>query len=307
MSWAEITLLVFGLIVVLLFMGVPVAAGLGLVAMFSAFFLLPAGGGIGYVPWNVSSSFVLTSIPLFVFMGEVFLYGGLSEQLYYGSSALVSRFPGGLLHSNIFSCAIFAAVSGSSVATAAAIGTIAIPELKKRGYDERMLLGSLAAGGTLGILIPPSIPLIIYGALVGEFVGALFMGGVFPGIMMALIFMAYIAFRAKINNKIAPRIEQMSIKESILRAINIWPVVVIIIMILGGIYRVITTPTEAAALGASVALVFTLAYRRMNWQKLWWSFLGAVRISTMVLFIIIAATMVAEILALLRVPADLAS
>ena len=162
MSWEIITLITFGLILLLIFMGIPVAIGLGLGGILCAYFFLGNLGISGYVPWQLLNGFILTAIPLFIFMGELLLHGQFTGRLYDGSSALVGRLRGGLLHANIVSCAIFAAISGSSVATAATMGTIAIPELEKRGYETKITLGSLAAGGTLGILIPPSIPLIIY-------------------------------------------------------------------------------------------------------------------------------------------------
>ena len=306
MDWVIITLVTFGLILVLLFMGTPVAVGLGMAGVFTAFVFMGKMGIIQYTYWQVCNSFILTAIPLFVFMGEVLLHGKITGRLYDGSTAIVGRLPGGLLHSNIVSCAIFAAISGSSVATAATMGTIAIPELEKRGYETRITLGSLAGGGTLGILIPPSIPLIIYGVIVEESIGRLFMAGIIPGIMLASLFMLYIGVRVMLHPKMAPSIEKASFKRRMISAVGMWPIIVIMVMILGGIYTGIMTPTEAAACGASVALLFTLAYRKMTWPILHNCLLSTMKTSTMVMFIIICANMVAGTLAMLRVPDALA-
>lgn len=308
MSWGIITIIVFGAILLFIFMGVPVAVALGLVGILSANLLLGGTAVAEYVPWRVCNSFVLTALPLFIFMGEVLLYGEISKRIYDGSVALVGNLPGGLLHGNIVSCAIFAAVSGSSVATAATMGTIAIPELEKRGYDSRIVLGSLAGGGTLGILIPPSMPLIIYAVLVEESVGRLFIAGVFPGVMLALLFMIYIAVRSKMQPKLAPPLERMgTLKLRILRALRMWPIFVIVVIIIGGIYLGVTTPTEAAALSASVALIFSLAYRKMTWSNFQKCLLSTVKTSVMVLFIVIGASIVAGTLGILRVPDSIAT
>ena len=307
MDWSTITLFVFGLILLLLFMGTPVAAGLGLVAMLTAVLFLGKMGGIAFAPWTLSSSFIMTAIPLFIFMGDLFLYGGLSKKLYDGSTAIVGKLPGGLLHANIVSCAVFAAISGSSVATSVTIGTMAIPELEKRGYDIKLVLGSLAAGGTLGILIPPSIALIIYGVLVGESVGALFMGGIIPGILLSLLFMLYIGFRVLRRPALAPSYVTMPWKSRIVKALEVWPTVILIGIIFGGIYTGVMTPTEAAAVGASVALLYSLAYRKITWRLFTKSLLSAVKTSTMVLFIVIAANMVSGTLSFLKVPAEMSA
>jgi len=306
MPWQVITAIVFGAILLFLFSGVPVAASLGAVGILSAFFFLGRTGAVAYAPWKVCASFILLAIPLFVFMGEVLLYGEISRVLYDGSAALVGGFPGGLLHANIVSCAIFAAVSGSSVATAATMGTISIPELEKLGYDTKLILGSLASGGTLGILIPPSIPLIVYGVLVEQSIGKLFMAGILPGIMLASIFMMYIAIRTKIQPKLCPPFDKIPLKQKALRAARMWPILVIMVIILGGIYSGVMTPTESASCASSAALIFTLAYRKMTWSILRQCLLSTVETTSMVLFIIVGANMVAGTLSLLRVADDMA-
>lgn len=300
--WAVATLVIFGMVFLFLFIGMPVAGGLGIAAIIGGILFLGNFGLAAYVPWEVGDSFVLTAIPLFIFMGEVLLRSGLSIRLYDGAAAVLGRLPGGLLHANIGSCAIFAAISGSSLATAATIGTVALPELEKRGYDNKIACGSLAAGGTLGILIPPSISMIIIGAMTEQSIAKLFIAGVFPGIMLVGLFISYIVVRVIIQPQLAPPFETIPMKRRALNIIRMWPVMVIMLFVLGGIYLGVTTPTEAAAVGAFMAMVFALIYRKLNWQTLKASMLGAVKITAMLLFIIVGAMILSGMLGLLKVP-----
>ena len=300
--WAVATLVIFGMVFLFLFIGMPVAGGLGIAAIIGGFIFLGKFGIAAYVPWEVGDSFVLTAIPLFIFMGEVLLRSGLSIRLYDGAAAVLGRLPGGLLHANVGSCAIFAAISGSSLATAATIGTVALPELEKRGYENKIACGSLAAGGTLGILIPPSISMIIIGAMTEQSIAKLFIAGVFPGIMLVGLFISYIVVRVIIQPQLAPRFETIPLKRRALNIIRMWPVMVIMLFVLGGIYLGVTTPTEAAAVGAFMAMVFALIYRKLNWLTLKASMLGAVKITAMLLFIIVGAMILSGMLGLLKVP-----
>lgn len=300
--WAVATLVIFGMVFLFLFIGMPVAGGLGIAAIIGGIIFLGKFGIAAYVPWEVGDSFVLTAIPLFIFMGEVLLRSGLSIRLYDGAAAVLGRLPGGLLHANIGSCAIFAAISGSSLATAATIGTVALPELEKRGYENKIACGSLAAGGTLGILIPPSISMIIIGAMTEQSIAKLFIAGVFPGIMLVGLFMSYIVVRVIIQPQLAPPFETIPLKRRALNIIRMWPVMVIMLFVLGGIYLGVTTPTEAAAVGAFMAMVFALIYRKLNWLTLKASMLGAVKITAMLLFIIVGAMILSGMLGLLKVP-----
>jgi len=300
--WAVATLVIFGMVFLFLFIGMPVAGGLGIAAIIGGIIFLGKFGIAAYVPWEVGDSFVLTAIPLFIFMGEVLLRSGLSIRLYDGAAAVLGRLPGGLLHANVGSCAIFAAISGSSLATAATIGTVALPELEKRGYENKIACGSLAAGGTLGILIPPSISMIIIGAMTEQSIAKLFIAGVFPGIMLVGLFISYIVVRVIIQPQLAPRFETIPLKRRALNIIRMWPIMVIMLFVLGGIYLGVTTPTEAAAVGAFMAMVFALIYRKLNWLTLKASLLGAVKITAMLLFIIVGAMILSGILGLLKVP-----
>lgn len=301
MSWEIIIIVVLGLVLLLLVTGMPVAAAMGLSGIIGAYIFLGTLGVTKYVPWDATVSFILLAVPLFVFMGEVLLHSGISNKLYAGSAALLAALPGGLLHANIGGCAIFSAISGSSLATAATVGTVAIPELEKRGYDVKLSLGSLAAGGTLGILIPPSISLIIYGAMVGENIGKLFMAGIFPGILLAALFMLYILIRAIIQPKVAPIPERMSLNRRFFHIIGMWPIIVIMSLVLGGIYLGIMTPTEAAAIGSFLALLFAALYRRLNWTMLKKCLLSTVKTNAMIMFIWAAALILVATLSVLRV------
>jgi tripartite ATP-independent transporter DctM subunit len=241
---------------------------------------------LGMINWNAANSFTLTAVPLFLFMGEIILKSGLSNEFYRGLSVVLYRLPGGLIHTNITGCAIFSAISGSSVATAAAIGTAAIPELRKRGYDDGLTLGSLAAGGTLGILIPPSIVMIIYGDMVQESVAKLFVAGILPGVILVTLFMAYIILKVIRHPKLAPH-EKMHLTwgEKLRLLLAGWPVMALMVFILGGIYMGLTTPTEAAALGACSAVLIGLLLKKISWPIIKEALKSTVRVTTMILFI----------------------
>lgn len=242
------------------------------------------------VVWNTVNSYVLIAVPLFLLMGEVILRSGAGQYFYRGVAALMGRSRGALLHANTLSCAIFSAVSGSSVATAATVGTVAIPEMLKRGYNPRIVFGSLAAGGTLGILIPPSIVMVLYGALVQESVSKLFIAGIIPGLLLAGIFMTYGIVRVWLDPSLVPQKEAEGIAGRRWReATHVLPVVGILLAVLGGIYTGFTTPTEAAALGAASAMLLAAGYGRLNREVLVDSLMSAVRSTCMLTMIIVGA------------------
>lgn len=245
---------------------------------------------IGEVYWNTSNSFTLTAVPLFVLMGEIILRSGISRRFYDGISLWLKPIPGGLFHSNIVGCAIFAAISGSSTATAVTIGTVAIPEMRRRGYDDRFLMGSLAGGGCLGILIPPSIVMIIYGSVVQESIAELFMGGVLPGIAITILFMVYIVVRVLINPRLAPKEKlDAGIRKMLGGLMNCWPIIALMMFILGGIYFGVVTPTEAGAVGCTGAIVIGLVFRELSIRSLREAIANAVATSCMMMFIILNA------------------
>ena len=293
MSWDITLLLLAGSLFGLLIMGQWIVFALGIAGMFVLFLYdgTAALHPLGSIIWQSSSNYTLTAIPLFIFMGELILRSRMGERFYLAMSVVFRRIPGGLLQTNIVSSAIFSALTGISVATAATIGTVAIPELTKHGYDRKMIFGSLAAGGTLGILIPPSIPLILYGVLAQESVAKLFAAGLVPGIMIALFFMIYIGIRVFLNPNLARgRSAAEPVQMSIARLLlDILPIIGLIVFVLGGIYLGLMTPTEAAAVGAVLAMILYVWSVGFNSEIIVEVLANTVRTSCMVLFIAIGA------------------
>jgi tripartite ATP-independent transporter DctM subunit len=230
---------------------------------------------------------MLTAIPVFILMGELLLRSGIADGMYKGLSVWLTGLPGGLLHSNIGCCALFAATTGSSVACAATIGTVALPELDKRGYDKPMALGSLAAGGTLGILIPPSVALLVYGSLTNNSISKLFIGGVIPGILLTLCFNAYI-FMVSMR-KPGQRERKATWRERLAITPLLLPPLVVFTIVMGSIYFGIATPTEAAALGIAVALLFAWKAGRLSMSMLHPCFIRTAQLTGMILLIITGA------------------
>ncbi|HET6599907.1 MAG TPA: TRAP transporter large permease, partial [Burkholderiaceae bacterium] len=231
---------------------------------------------------------LLTCVPLFVLLGELLLRSGIADRMYIALSAWLGRLPGGLLHTNIGSCALFAATSGSSVATAATVGTVALPSLRARGYSMRASLGTLAAGGTLGILIPPSINLIVYGSLTNNSIGKLFIAGIIPGLLLTGCFMLYIAISAKLSGD-AIREEKVPLAERIRVLQYLIPPLVVFGIVMGSLYLGIATTTESAALGVMAALGFVWHAGKLKWDIMRTCFISTARISGMILLIIMAA------------------
>ena len=263
----------FGLMGAFFLAGMYVAAALGCLSLIMMFFFsdAPLWNIMANKAWESNTSFILVAVPLFVLMGELMNRSGMGEKMYLVISKWIFFLPGGLIHTNIVSCAIFAACSGSSVATSATISRVSLPSFRQRGYSDRMVIGSLAAGGTLGILIPPSISLIIYGVLVEESIGRLYLAGFVPGIMLAVVFMIMIAITALVWKNMAPREEGASFTsiagwlDRIASLVGLLPMIALIVIVLGSIYAGIATPSEAAAFGVSGA--FVLAFL-MNSQKI---------------------------------------
>ena len=298
-----VLIVTFVVMFALIALGVKIAIAIAIPGVIGYYIFMGRAGLAPMVPFNTADSFVLTAIPLFIFMGEILVKCGASDMIYRGVSRFLAWAPGGLLHSNIGACALFASISGSSPATAATIGTVAIPEMKRRAYDTNLILGSLAAGGTLGILIPPSINMIVYGAITESSVGQLFAGGILPGIMLSGMFMAYIAIRILKNRSLAPKEEvRLSLKALALSFIDLWPLFVLAVIVLGGIFGGLTTPTEAAAVGSAGALVIAIVLRKFNRQMLRASLTSAVETTCMVLFIVIGASILASIFARAGIP-----
>jgi len=285
-------LLTFGVFLLLLCAGMAVPFA---IAIPGVFYLLLQGGlpalkGLGIISWGSMNSFTLTAIPMFILMAEILQHSGLSFRIYRGLSKLVAVLPGGLLQTNIVGCALFAAISGSSVATAASIGGVALPQLIERKYNRRLAAGSLAAGGTLGILFPPSLAMIVYGSFTDTSIAKLFMAGVIPGLMLTLMFMTYIGVRAKLAGDAGPdETGPQSLAEGVAAALDILPFVVLIGGTMGSIYAGFATPTEAAAGGCLIALLISLLLGDLGWPKLMAAVRRTIHIVGNLLFIIYAA------------------
>jgi tripartite ATP-independent transporter DctM subunit len=254
----------------------------------------------------VQNENILTAIPLFILLGEILLRSGIADKMYAALSLWVGRLPGGLLHTNIGCCALFAATSGSSIATAATIGTVALPALIERRYPARQALGSLAAGGTLGILIPPSVNLLVYGSLTNTSIGQLFVAGIVPGALLTLVFMAYIAL-SNLGTAAGGRELQVPLGERVRALGQLVPPVLVFLIVMGSIYFGIATPTESAALGVVAALVLAWREGRMSFDLLQHCFVQTARTTGMVLLIITAAFLLNVTLALLGVAQALTS
>ena len=294
MSWAVTFILTMVILFALFFIGEWVAFALGTAGVIGLLIFgkptsAAAMTAIGSIVWNNSISYTMTAIPLFVLMGEIVLRADISAKFYRGLAKLIGKLPGGLLQSNIAATAFFAAISGSAIATAAAIGSVSIPEMTKRRYNSEMLFGSLASGGTLGLLIPPSIPLIIYGTLTNGSVTKLFMAGVVPGFLLALIFIFYIGIRCTIKKGLTPAPEAATGKEKLRAIPDILPMILLMVTIFGCLYGGIATPTEVAAVGTAVACFFAIINRSFSWKMLRDSMSSAGKTTAVLMLIIVSA------------------
>ena len=307
----EILLTIFFISVLLFFLGSGIWVALSMIGVSAIGMMLftsrPVGDAMATTIWGTSSSWTLTALPLFVWMGEILFRTKLSENLFKGLSPWMQKLPGGLIHVNVVGCALFAAISGSSAATVATVGKMSIPELRKRKYPEKILLGSLAGSGTLGLLIPPSIILIIYGVAVQESIAKLFIAGIIPGIMIALIFMSYVIIWSLINKKEMPKIlEKYSFFEKLKRSKQLLPVIILISAVIGSIYSGIATATEAASLGVVGALVLSFFQKSLNMRTFKSSLMGATKTSCMIAFILAGSTFLSLAMGFTGLPRNLA-
>ena len=307
----EIYLTIFFIGVLLFFLGSGIWVGISMIGVSTIGMIMftsrPVGDAMATTMWSMASSWSLTALPLFVWMGEILFRTKLSENLFKGLSPWLSKLPGGLIHVNILGCAIFAAISGSSAATVATVGKMSIPELRKRNYPERFLLGTLAGSGTLGLLIPPSIILIIYGVTVEESIAKLFIAGIIPGIGLALLFMIYVVAWSLKNKQIMPVIsEDFSFVEKIKKSGQLLPVVLLIFAVIGSIYAGIATATEAASLGVLGALVLSYFQKSLTKESFSKSLLGATKTSCMIAFILAGSSFLTLAMAFTGLPKNLA-
>ena len=311
MSFGTILLTIFFISVLLFFLGSGIWVALSMIGVSAIGMMLftsrPVGDAMATTIWGTASSWTLTALPLFVWMGEILFRTKLSENLFKGLSPWMQKLPGGLIHVNVVGCALFAAISGSSAATVATVGKMSIPELRKRNYPEKILLGSLAGSGTLGLLIPPSIILIIYGVAVQESIAKLFIAGIIPGIMIALIFMSYVIIWSLINKKEMPKIlEEYSFLEKIKRSKQLLPVILLISAVIGSIYTGIATATEAASLGVVGALILSYFQKSLTLETFKSSLLGATKTSCMIAFILAGSTFLSLAMGFTGLPRNLA-
>ncbi len=286
----------FGILLFVLFLllgsGVWIGLSLlGVAAVAMVFFTTrPAGDAMATTIWGASSSWTLTALPLFIWMGEILFRTRLSEDMFRGLAPWMTRVPGRLLHTNVVGCAIFAAISGSSAATCATIGKMTLPELKSRGYPDGISIGTLAGSGTLGLLIPPSLIMIVYGVAAEVSIAKLFIAGILPGIMLAALFSGYVIVWALLNpGKVPVETNHPSLKEMIYASRNLIPPVMLIVLVLGSIYTGLATATESAALGVAGALVLSLVQGSMSRATFVEALLGATRLSCMIALILAGA------------------
>jgi tripartite ATP-independent transporter DctM subunit len=286
-------MLTFTLLVLLglILLSIPIAAALGLLGLsLSSFYSpMPLHRALGDILWQNGTEYLLVAIPMFVLLGELLLRAGVTQGMYRAMALWMNRVPGGLMHANIGSSALFAATSGSSVATAATIGTVSLPQMHERGYPAPLFLGTIAAGGTLGILIPPSINLIVYGLLTDTSVPALYLAGLIPGAILAGLFTATVIIACVINKKWAGRPVDTTWSERFGALPALLPPVGIFLVVVGSIYAGIATPTEAASLGVVAALILAATNRRLTKETLLGAFESTMRTTAMILLIILAA------------------
>jgi len=299
------------LFVLFLFLGTGIWVGLALLGVafvgMELFTTRPVGDTMITTIWSSSSSWTLTALPLFIWMGEILYRTRLSEDMFKGLAPWMARLPGGLIHTNIVGCTIFAAVSGSSAATLTTVGKMSIPELRKRGYPERMIIGTLAGAATLGLMIPPSLTLIVYGVTINESISKLFMAGIIPGLILAGMFMGYVALWSVFKKgEVPPREPTMTFIEKIKEARLLIPVIALVSLVIGSMYLGFATATEAAAFGVIGSLVLATFQGSLNISTFQASLLGATRTSAMIALILMGAAFLSLAMGFTGLPRSLA-
>ncbi len=297
--------ILFGLFFIL-FLGVPIAFGMGVLTLIM---MLAADISLLMIPqtfYSTADNFVLLSVPMFLMMSNVLLKAGVGEDLFAMCQSWVGHITAGLAIATIFSCAIFASISGSSVATAATISVVAYPAMLKRGYDRKFILGTLAAGGTLGILIPPSIPMIVYAFVAEESVMKMFLAGIGPGIMLTIFFVIYAYFYVKFFNKEVVNV-QSTWQERVTYTKRGFPIIVMAVLMLAGLYAGVYTPTEAGGIGFLMSLLYVLWMKRLTFDKFIEAGIDTMKTTVTVMIIIAAATIFGKIISLYRIPQDISS
>jgi C4-dicarboxylate transporter, DctM subunit len=310
MSMTTIGIIGIVLLIIGLFSRMPVGFVMALLGLAGFSYVVNFEAGLNLLArdiWDTFSSYSLTVIPLFVFMGQVAYQSGISRRLYHAAYVMLGNRPGGLALATIGACAGFSAISGSTNATAATMATVTIPEMKRRRYDMGLATGTVAAGGSLGILIPPSVIFIVYGILTGQSIGKLFAAGILPGILLCGLFFLTIFIRVKINPELAPPGPKTTLRRKIRSFAGVIETLVLFVMVMGGIFLGVFTPTEAAAVGAFLTLAIALFRRQLSWQGFVKSLSDTTRISCMVMMIVTGAVVFGHFMAISRVPFELAN
>lgn len=309
MEVLEIGMILMALLFLFLGAGLWVALSLFAIGIIGLEFFSGAQTGpvMATTAWSSIATWSLAPLPLFIWMGEILFRSRLSEDMFTGLAPWLNKLPGRLLHVNILGCGIFAAVSGSSAATAATIGRMSIPELRKQGYADKLILGTLAGSGTLGLLIPPSIILIVYGVSAELSIARLFIAGVLPGIMLVVLFMGFVMIWSTIHkDKMPPAAPSIPFMDKVRASGRLIPVILLITAVIGSIYGGIATPTEAAAFGVVGALVLSAFSRTLNWASFVDGLMGATRTSCMICFILAGASILTVAMGFTGIPRELA-
>jgi C4-dicarboxylate transporter DctM subunit len=299
-----ISIILIVVLVILLGLGTPISFCVGFLGVVGILTYLDAATlyQIAEIAADSGTNLFMLTLPLFIFMAEVVSFSGVGDDLYTAAHNWLSWLPGGLAISSIATCTGFAAISGSSPATAATVGLVSIPEMIKRGYNRKLAVGSIAVGGTLGILIPPSITMIIYGVITEVSIGKLFVAGIIPGIILSFILSVAIALAVKVKPDLAPRIQAVSWGERVSSLKHVWAFIVLALSIMGSIYAGIATPTESAAIGATLSLVIALLYRRLTIKSIHGALLRTVAVTAMIMFLVIGGNVFAFLLSTLTIP-----
>jgi len=296
--------------VLMLFLGVHIGVAMSLVGLLGIFYLTSLKAGISVIAtifYSNMASYIMSVLPLFVAMGVFCSYSGMSKGLYSTAYKWVGRFRGGLSIATIVACAGFAAVSGTSVGTAVTIGTIALPEMKKYRYDDRLATGCVAAGGTLGILIPPSTIFILYGIMTEQSIGKLFVAGILPGILLSILFVLVVILITRKDSRMGPPGPKTSFKEKVTSLKDVWPVSILFLIVIGGLYTGIFTPTEAGGIGAFFALLIGIITGKLKGRNLGSAFFEATHTTAMIFLIILGSMIFNAFMAVSQFPMELSN
>ena len=297
-------------LVVILFSKFPVAFCMALVGLLGFGYLVSPGAALNIIVkdfYTVFSSYSLTVVPLFVFMGQILFYAGISRKLYDAAYAWLGHYKGGLAMATVGACAGFSAICGSTNATAATMATVALPEMKRFKYRDELATGVVAAGGSLGILIPPSVIFIVYGIMTEQSIGKLFMAGIFPGILLSILFILTIYIWVSINPEMAPRVEKQGFRVRIRSLTGLIEVIILFVLVMGGLFIGIFTPTEAGAVGAFGGLIIPLVRRQLSWQGFIMALYSSTRTTCMIFMIVAGATVFGHFLAVTTIPTTLST